>query len=389
MTLDNPLGGLHETWVCAESDRLARRSVDRGDGAAAQSRTMSLEWIAIPDLEARQPLAATVASYGAVEAEYAALRRGGALIDWAQRGVIRVRGSDRRAFLQRLLTQDMARLASGTSIQAFLLNRKGRIEGDLLLTESGEEIVGVLALPCAEPVAAALAEFVFSDDVSIQNTSESDCVIGLAGPAAGVVAAGVSPPTGCVSLPDPTVGVAARALVLSRADAPAAWSALLKNSEPGTDGVRRSRPVGWHALNVLRIEESIPQHLIDFGLESLPNETGLMDTRVSFSKGCYVGQEIVARLHSRGRPKQLLVRLEFTAEQLPSAGEHVHALVAGSPGEVVGVVTSSAPSLLAGGAPLALATVKSSHARVWTELAVAAEGAFVTARVASGLGAQS
>ena len=97
-----------------------------------------------------------------------------------------------------------------------------------------------------------------------------------------------------------------------------------------------------HAFNVARIEAGSPLFLVDFGRQALPHETGLLARRVNFKKGCYLGQEVVARMESLGKPKQRLVALRMQQDRLPVSGAEVHEARDG--GEAVGRVTSSAPA---------------------------------------------
>ena len=150
----------------------------------------------------------------------------------------------------------------------------------------------------------------------------------------------------------------------------------------------RGRPVGWSAFNTVRIEEGVPMHHIDFGTDSLPAEVpgphGI-DAAVSFTKGCYLGQEVVARMKSLGHPKKLLVSLRVGADgddpapDLPIAGAQV--LDAEKAEKVIGGVTSSAASPLLGQAPLALAVVRWGKHQAGTQVRVPAEGRLVPAEV--------
>ena len=85
----------------------------------------------------------------------------------------------------------------------------------------------------------------------------------------------------------------------------------------------RGRPVGWEAFNTARIEAGTPMFHIDFGPDSLPGETGLLESRVSFTKGCYLGQEIVARMQNLGHPKRMLAGFQIESNALPVAGTQV------------------------------------------------------------------
>lgn len=116
---------------------------------------------------------------------------------------------------------------------------------------------------------------------------------------------------------------------------------------------------------------------MDFGREALPHETGVLSRRVSFRKGCYLGQEVVARMESLGKPKRRLVALRMEQDRLPVSG----AEVALEGGEVVGSVTSSSPAPMLGSACVAFAMVRLSASEAGSRLRVAAEGDWAIAVV--------
>jgi folate-binding protein YgfZ len=139
------------------------------------------------------------------------------------------------------------------------------------------------------------------------------------------------------------------------------------------------RPAGWHAFNIARIEAGSPLYYIDFGPDSLPAETGVLEDRVSFKKGCYLGQEVVARMHSRGHSKQVLVGVDFDTVPDPTTGfplqplggtpVHLATPVTGKD-EPVGMVTSSTLSPMNGSRPVALVQLKQAHIAPGTALVV-------------------
>ena len=131
-----------------------------------------------------------------------------------------------------------------------------------------------------------------------------------------------------------------------------------------------------------RIEAGTPLFHVDFGSDNLPHETGILDARVSFRKGCYPGQEVVARMQSLGKPKQVLVALRIAEDALPTAGSPVFERGAdGEAGSPVGTVTSSTLAPMLGAASVAFAMVRTAHAQPGTVLSVPAEGARATATV--------
>jgi folate-binding protein YgfZ len=344
-----------------------------------------------------------VGSFVELELEYAAIRKSAALFDQPHRGTLSVSGADRIEFLNRMVTQELKGFDTGQVRRAFWLNRKGRIDADLRLAELGGRTVADLDIHAVRRAAEGLAGFIIAEDAVIGDESEATHRLAVHGPHApaifetlagkpapppnrAVVAAIVGVEVACVR--DDICGVPGLELAMPTAGAAAVYTALLgfAHDAPGPSGPRL-RPIGWHALNIARIEGGTPLYNIDFGSESLPHESGVLRDRVSFRKGCYLGQEVVARMESRGHSKRALVALRcepaggspLDAPQ-PASGSVVFA--SDSPdAEPVGVVTSSAPSPLLSLAVVCFAAVKPAHAGPGTRLSVDAEGRRVAAVV--------
>ncbi|MEC9373550.1 MAG: tRNA-modifying protein YgfZ, partial [Planctomycetota bacterium] len=151
-----------------------------------------------------------------------------------------------------------------------------------------------------------------------------------------------------------------------------------KSPEPKGPERYRMRPAGWHAFNIARIEAGSPLFYVDFGPGNLPHESGVLKDRVSFTKGCYLGQEVVARMQSLGHPKQLLVGLRITKpiekdSQQPVTGDRVFASdEAGA--EAVGAVTSSTIAPLLSQSAICFAQVKWANATADKPLFIDAAG---------------
>jgi folate-binding protein YgfZ len=353
-----------------------------------------------------------VAGYGLLELEYAAFRRGAAVMDMAHRGTIAVRGADRVDFLNRMVTQELKDMAGGDVRAGFWLNRKGRIEADLLFVHV-PDVDGTPSLTLvdvdihdAARTVATLHSFLFAEDVQITDESALWGRLAVHGPegAALLSNAGVEDAAleilnhdaRCVSC---TLGGAAAVLArrdqcgspgveifLPREAMGRAWDALVSQHDVQEIGRRRARPAGWHAYNIARIEAGTPLHHVDFGPDNLPHETGILNARTSFKKGCYPGQEVVARMESLGKPKQRLVALRMTEDALPTSGSPVFERGAdGEPGNPVGAVTSSTLAPMLGAASVAFAMVRTAHTEPGTVLLVPAEGGRATATVQAGL----
>lgn len=378
----SPLVELHEAFIRAENDRRAEAvaKAARGAGAAVE---VELEWLPFgPDHEAPgAPACMIIAGFGSMEAEYAAIRRGAGLRDANERATLRVRGSERSGFLQRMLTQDLTRLRGPGCAEAFWLNRKGRIDADLLLVETGAELLIDVDVHAAGPTRESLDRFLFNEDATIEDATDEFVRLSLHGPGAtkaleqaGLTAIASRSPGGAAVVIDG----AARGSVGARRDqcatagfeifvplehSSAVWSALASTA----------RPIGWDAFNMARIEGGTPLFRVDFGTDSLPHETGVLASHVSFTKGCYLGQEIVARMQSLGAPKQQVVRFRSAPGRLPIAGAPLT-----RPGESlatpIGAVTSSIASPMLGGAAIGFATVRSAVADAGRRLVVHAEG---------------
>ena len=320
------------------------------------------------------------ARFDSVEVEYAAIRREAALVDFPQRGTLEVTGAERIPFLQRMLTQDLKPLQSAPgAVRSFWLNRKGRIDADMLVVETGERMLIELDAAVARSVASALMQFVFSEDVQVIDATDRWARFEIHGPgsialleASGV---GADASLGMVHARRDMCGVPGISCAVPRDRADEAWSRLLASAAPGR---HRARPCGWLAFNIARIEGGSPIFMVDFGTASLPHETSLIDSRVSFTKGCYLGQEVVARMQSLGKPKQVIVAFKATRDALPAGGAQVFTRRDdGGIGDEVGVVTSSALSPMLGAAPVGLATVRTAHSAPGTVLVADAEGELV------------
>ncbi len=324
-----------------------------------------------------------VATFGDLESEYAAVRRGAGILDSPHRATIVVTGADRRDFLNRMLTQELKTLDAGGVYRSFWLNRRGRILADLLLAELGDRLLLDLDVHGAQEAVASLSEFLVAEDVEIKDAGESLHHLAMHGPQAPAVIAAATGTPGVplegacelriggvevVAIPVDQTGGAGFELIMPGHEAEAVWDALLAAGEAIGQG-RRVRPVGWHAFNIARIEAGTPLYNIDFGPENLPHESGVLRERVSFTKGCYLGQEIVARTENLGKPKQQLVGLRPVRDLLPEAGTEVLA-----DGKPVGVVTSSTLSPMLGSAPIAFAMLRSQAGAVGTTVQLEAEG---------------
>jgi aminomethyltransferase len=290
-----------------------------------------------------------------------------AWLDLSARGRVRVTGADRVRFLDGMLSNHVAALPAGGSCPALLLDRKGHVLAQLLVLAREADVLLDSAPGTGALLAGALSKFVVADDVAIEELG-------------GWSAASVEGPDARAALA--RIGVAAPAQGRAAPDPkrPELW--WWGAGELTPEGVRGIGPaadvaaalealslprISDASAEVLRVEAGVPRIGAEIGERTLPPEARL-EPAISYTKGCFVGQEIVARLRSRGGVNRLLVRLR--AERPLAAGARVQR------GDVVvGAVTSAVVSPASG--PLALAYVKVDLAEPGTELSVDGVGAVV------------
>jgi len=391
--------------------------------------------------DSQLPAARVVQTFGEIEAEYAAIRKGVALLDFPHRAVVRVTGSDRIDFLNRMLTQELrpggSPLPPGSVVSSFWLNRKGRIDADLRVIELGDDESAPAGMYLETDVLAApnlvktLEAFVFSEDIAFEDMSESTHRLGLHGPAAARLLADHStairsdlPAIGDIRDGQATaINVAGKRAVAFRSDTTGEIGIELTvasddlipvfdefaqyartdhghHNDPATD-TYRLRHAGWHAFNIARIEAGTPLFQVDFGPTNLPHESSLLDSHVNFKKGCYLGQEVVARMQSLGHPKQLLRCVRIKQADAPDDERHQPvtgcAIVAVSGAESapaedtkpIGGVTSSCRSPMLGDDVLCFAMVKWGHHAPGGAVLVQTPTGWVPGSVQDGLAAWS
>jgi tRNA-modifying protein YgfZ len=301
----------------------------------------------------------------AISPMYQAAREHAGLIT-RERGLILVSGKDRASYLQGLFTNDIAALQAGQGCYAAYLTAQGRMISDVWVYELGDVIL--LALPRAtkDVVLARLDQFIFSEDVQLGDVSDTLAAVAVVGPDATRLVSQVvgTAAAGLANLPEHgnmRLGVDGQPVIVLRiSDAGEAGLELVAACEQMPALVQALRGAG--ALDVdaataaaLRIEAGVPLFGPDMDEHTIPLEAGIEARAISFTKGCYVGQEVIIRVLHRGhgRVARKLVGLVFDAQQ----GAPVPGTVLNADAKQVGVVTSSAvsPAL---GRPIALGYVK-------------------------------
>jgi len=311
--------------------------------------------------------------FGDVDGEYDALRRGAGLLDLSFRAKLRFTGADRVAFLQNMLTNDIQSLQPGRGCRALKLTVQGKMEAALHVLCFDTEIGCDLEPAPVQTLVLGLRRRILRDDVQIEDVSASWKLFSVQGPAAGgaLAALGIDASRQHESLAHAEAQLAGVDVRVVRTDHAGAGGFDIW--VPSTAAARvwevihaaaAVRPVGLAALDIRRIEAGIPWHGKEITTDHFPQEAGLEDGWISYTKGCYLGQETIARIHHMGHVNRCLRGLILEAESPPPPRSRLV-----SAGREVGEVTSSAllPRLAR---PVALAYIRSEHALAGTQLVV-------------------
>ncbi|HIF94666.1 MAG TPA: aminomethyl transferase family protein [Myxococcales bacterium] len=318
-----------------------------------------------------------------------ATRQGVGLFEMADRGLLEVRGEDRVRWLDGMISQDVAALEASdapSGCYALLLTNKGAIVADLHVGRIGD-VYYLESLRSEIPrIRETLDRYIIADDVVLTDLSDERPAIGLEGPgAAGLLSKISSPETKDLerecwmktSIAECEVlvgafgfsGEAAFQIRANAADRGAVEEAIAQAGNLGeANGLFRGSP---EALGIMRVEAGIALLGAELDEDVLPPEARL-EAAISTTKGCYVGQEIVARLRARGQVNHLLVGFRVEAGELPDADVPLSA-----DGRVTGELTSVVSSPTAG--KIALGFVRREHAEVGTEVEFSGGRATVSA----------
>ncbi len=259
------------------------------------------------------------ARFGPVEEEYRALKEAAGLVDLTYRGRIVVRGRDAPRFLHGMVTNEVRELEIGQGNYAFLLDVHGHVLADLRVLRLEAETFWLECEPQSSAVIyQALERHIIADVVELEDRQAQMACLGLEGPCAREIlseAIGFDPPQmhslEHLSLEDLPVRLVRASLIGGDGYGVFCYPDQLVNLwrkivEAGA--ALGLRPVGFQALEVCRIEAGIPRYGADITEKTLPQETGQMQA-ISFTKGCYIGQEVVERIRSRGHVNRKLVGL--------------------------------------------------------------------------------
>ena len=249
-----------------------------------------------------------------------ALHRGAAILDLSARGRIVVRGRDRARLLHNLTSNDVKKMAEGEAFYAFLLSPQGRIQADLYLLCFAEHFLIDTEPELREKVIQHIRRYIIADQVELEDVTASTACIGVEGPGAAAILAQIGAPVPSDYAHSPwgentIAGFTATGQPGVRIYCPSANAEELAAKLEAAGAKRASAD----EARTVRIENGKPRYGEDISDRSLPQETQQMHA-VSFTKGCYLGQEIVERIRAQGHVNKKLVRLEIAGEDLPPAG---------------------------------------------------------------------
>ena len=311
------------------------------------------------------------ASYGDPGAEHEAVRERAGLIDRSERGKIEVTGKDRATFLHGLVSNDVKELTPGHGAETALLDSFGKVTALFVVHCLEDRLVLETDRALAEPLQAAIDRYLFSERVELEDVSDASGILTVAGPLARKT---VETALGH-GLPD----LRRWQHLTTSGEGPSAR--IVRTEETGEEGYdlwvptaglaplwdrlrdAGAQPVGRDAWDVLRVEAGVVRYGIDVDASTLLLEAPLSEA-YSMTKGCYIGQEVVARITYRGHVNRKIVGFRFDEARLPRTGAPV--LVEG---KEVGRITSAvhSPAL---GVALALGFLRREHQEPGTRVEV-------------------
>jgi folate-binding protein YgfZ len=266
-----------------------------------------------------------------------------ALIDKNYRAYFSFTGPDRGRYLNAILTNNIKELANGAGVISLLLNAQGRILAEMATFASADELFCVSYRMVQEKLTEVLEKYIIMDDVTVTDETEKFGTLAIEGSEATAVVkeltgfdlgglaelgwaeVNAGPQSGGLlgSIPCRVVkrshgGVAGAEFIIPREQLEPMWNVLLAATRQHGGG-----PVGYRALSAQRLVQGTPWFGYDFSEKQIPHEAGLEASHISYTKGCYTGQEIVERVRSRGQVNRRRVELIFSGDSVPENGANL------------------------------------------------------------------
>ena len=324
--------------------------------------------------------------FGHPTAEYESIRRAAGLLDFSNRAILEFTGADRLSYLQGLISNDLRALSSGEGIYAAFLSQQGKVLGDCRVLATDDRFILDMWEPLKPKILDHLNRYLVADEVEINDVTDRYAMLSIQGPNSEAllgtfVAKDRQPQQSIHHVLAEIGGIEVR---ICRYDhtgedgfdliVPIDGIESLARQFTEAGSAHAARWVGEDAHEILRIEAGIPRYGVDLTEDNLILETGL-DDAVSFNKGCYLGQEVVERIRSRGHVNKNLTALVISGENPPAIGSKI--LLAE---KEIGTITSSVHSPALGSA-IALGYVHRDHRSPGTGLLIRHDGEIFNATV--------
>lgn len=285
-----------------------------------------------------------VRAYRSVESEYLKITRNAGLLDLGCRGRIAVLGKDREKFLHGQLTNDVLGLKKGQGRYAAIVSAKGKLQSDLFFYKLDEELLLDFEPGLTARLIERLEKYVIADDVQLVDVAPHYSLFSVQGPNAAELLKKAAPFESIPEKPLTWISISSSEGEIylmnnPRLNAPGYDLFIPKASEAAfADRFDQEQWVGWDAFEIARVESAVPRFGADMDENNLPQEAEIQDRAVSFSKGCYIGQEVIARIRTYGQVAKALrlLRLPNQVQKLAGPGEKLF-----KQGKEVGHLTSS------------------------------------------------
>ena len=334
--------------------------------------------------------AEVVLDYGDARTEYQALRNTAGVLDLSFRGRLCLTGVDRVRFLHGQVTNDVKNLKAGQGCYAALVNAKGKIESDLNIYCLENELLLDFEPGLTPSLAARFEKFIIADDVQVIDVTADYGLFSVQGPQSDAVVRELgigwelpTQPLSFTSAKDTPFGEL-YCMRISRGPAtgfdifvPAASLAMLWEKLVYAVRAHGGRLCGWQALEITRIEAGIPRFGHDMDQANLAPEAGIEQRAISYTKGCYIGQEVISRIRAHGKVAKALrgLTLDASAPLLPQKGDKIFCNE-----KEVGYITSSTKSPLLQ-RKIALGYIRREQNEIGTELIIHTAEHRITARI--------
>ena len=254
---------------------------------------------------------------------YRAMRGGCALVDRSERGKLALSGPEAKEFLHGQVTNDIEGLEPGAGCYAAFLTHKGKMLGDLRVLDTGDELLLDCERATLQELFNMIRRFKLGRAVELHNRTLESGLLSLVGPAARELGGAADLPEAEHSHRVGELGGAPVRLVVTDLGVDVLCAATDTERVAAALVAAGAVPAAESAAEIRRVETGRPRYGLELDAGVIPQEAGINERAVSFTKGCYVGQETVARLHYRGKPNRHLRGLRLTG---PAAtGDSLHA----------------------------------------------------------------